>query len=92
MERESGKNYVFEQFAKEKKQRNINSTSNLVNFGSPQTKINPPAKIMMNQTVSGGFHRAGPQGSSKSESKPTRHLEQFGTNNPATKKYLEQLE
>lgn len=69
MERESGKNYVFEQVLKDKK-KYANSAGNLstVNFGSPsqshsQNKISAPSKIMMNQTAmvgSGFFNRAGP--------------------------------
>jgi hypothetical protein len=40
LERETGKNYVFEQVTKDKK-RNLYSTSNLssVNFGSPGNKL-----------------------------------------------------
>lgn len=49
MERETGKNYVFDLVIKEKK-KGSNSASNIssVNFGSPQPKMSAPAKIMMN--------------------------------------------
>jgi hypothetical protein len=48
LERDSGRNYVYEQVTRDKK-RNLYSTSNLssVNFGSPQTKLQTPAKLMM---------------------------------------------
>ena len=56
-ERETGRNYVFEQVARDKK-RNLYSTSNLsnVNFTSLQ-KIQTPGKIMMNQTMASGFSK-----------------------------------
>jgi hypothetical protein len=40
VERDTGKNYVYEQVTRDKK-RNLYSTSNLssVNFGSPSTKL-----------------------------------------------------
>jgi hypothetical protein len=85
LERETGKNYVFEQVTRDKK-RNLYSTSNLssVNFGSPQTKLQTPAKLVMHQTVVGGFNRGVVTQTTKSEGK--------AQGQPATKKYLEQME
>jgi len=44
------------------KKRTFNSTANIstMSTGSPQIKINAIANKMMNQTVVGGFTRAGP--------------------------------
>jgi hypothetical protein len=39
---------------------------------------------MMNQTVAGGFHKAGPQITSKSEGKPIRHFDQQFSNSNAS--------
>ena len=68
-ERETGRNYVFEQVARDKK-RNLYSTSNLsnVNFTSLQ-KIQTPGKIMMNQTMANGFGKNQYSQNSKSEPK-----------------------
>jgi hypothetical protein len=92
IERDTGRNYVFEQVQIDKKRNAVSEASlnTMKMMSSPQTKISIPSKIMMNQTMVGGFQRAGPQASSKSEGKPIRHYEtQLAGNNPATQKYLE---
>lgn len=74
------------------KKRNLYSTSNLNNmpFNSLQ-KIQTPGKIMMHSTMGSGFKV---NQVSKSEARPLQTTTQEGFNsklNPATKKYLEQM-
>lgn len=74
------------------KKRNLYSTSNLNNmpFNSLQ-KIQTPGKIMMHSTMGSGFKV---NQVSKSEARPLQTQNQDGFNsklNPATKKYLEQM-
>ncbi|CDW85359.1 protein kinase domain containing protein [Stylonychia lemnae] len=90
MDRDLGKNHLFELFNKEKRKlNNMNSTSQM-SFGTPQTKINLPQKMSLNQTVSSGFSRAMAQNSTKSDGKNQRKSDQI--TNPVTKIYLEQMD
>eukprot|EP00347_Sterkiella_histriomuscorum_P006616 403352090 len=94
IDRDQGKNLVFDQFAIEKRHPNQNNSvvSNIssVNFGSPQTKISMPNKLMMNQTTIGNFQRAGAQNTSKSQGKPNKNAEQ--NQSLVAKIYLEQMD
>lgn len=90
-QRETGRDHFFEQVMRDKK-RNLYSTSNLNNmpFNSLQ-KIQTPGKIMMHSTMGSGFKV---NQVSKSEARPLQTQNQDGFNsklNPATKKYLEQM-
>ena len=72
------------------KKRNLYSTSNLNNITlNSLQKIQTPGKIMMPSTMGSGFKV---NQVSKSEARPLQTQEGFGTKlNPATKKYLEQM-
>ena len=73
------------------KKRNLYSTSNLNNLAVTNTlqKIQTPGKIMMHSTMGSGFKV---NNVSKSEGRPMQTQEGFGAKlNPATKKYLEQM-
>jgi hypothetical protein len=54
LERETGKNYVFEQATLDKKKTSYSHSVLSMNIGSPQP-LKTPVKAIMNQTVSGGF-------------------------------------
>ena len=88
-QRETGRDYFFEQVMRDKK-RNLYSTSNLNNITlNSLQKIQTPGKIMMHSTMGSGFKV---NQVSKSEARPLQTQEGFGTKlNPVTKKYLEQM-
>lgn len=97
IERESGRNYVFEQVQREKK-KYLHSAGNIstVNFGSPaqsnsQNKISVAPKIMMNQTTV-GFNRAGPQISGKNSDGKIIKTDYSSIPNNQALKFLDQIE
>lgn len=86
-QRETGKDYFFEQVMRDKK-RNLYSTNNLNNITlNGLQKVKNPAKVM-HSTMANGF-KVNKQ--SKSETRPSQTQDLSGKLNPATKKYLEQL-
>lgn len=89
-QRETGRDYLFEQVLRDKK-RNLYSTSNLNNIQMNNTlqKMQTPGKVIMHSTMGSGFKVSN---ISKSEARPANSNDVFAQKlNPATKKYLEQM-
>lgn len=89
-QRETGKDYLFEQVMRDKK-RNLYSTSNLNNITlNSLQKMQTPGKIMMHSTMGSGFKVN--NNVSKSEGRALNTQDGFNSKlNPTTKKYLEQM-